>query len=132
MTSVKALKDDPKERMGELAAMQDASNSGITSLASSGDSAKKGESMQQMKSDYIKASVEAVGVLDKSNNQVIDLNSLMTAFDDYVQKAGDGKTGVPINFYLSYVTKRDIALEWMKKYYPNQLHDKVDDDDSKK
>lgn len=126
-TAVKALQGDPKSRMEELAAMQDASNSGISSLASAGAPAKKMQSIEQMKSDYIKSSVAAVGELDKSNNQVIDLNSLMTALDDYVAKAGDGKTGVPINYYLKYVTKRDIALEWMQKYYPNQLYDQPDD-----
>ncbi|GAB4272432.1 MAG: hypothetical protein Kow0080_18880 [Candidatus Promineifilaceae bacterium] len=129
-TAVKALQGDPKSRMEELAAMQDASNSGISSLAAAGAAAKKGQSMEQMKSDYIKSSVAAVGELDRSNNQVIDLNSLMTALDDYVAKAGDGKTGVPINYYLKYVTKRDIALEWMQKYYPNELHEKVDDNGS--
>lgn len=129
-TAVKALQGDPKSRMEELAAMQDASNSGVSSLAAAGASAKKGQSMEQMKSDYIKSSVAAVGELDKSNNQVIDLNSLMTALDDYVAKAGDGKIGVPINYYLKYVTKRDIALEWMQKYYPNQLYEKDDSKDS--
>lgn len=124
-TAVKELKGSVQERMAELAAMQDASNSGIMSVASGGASAKKGQSLQQMSSAYIKSSVEAVGEMDKSNNQVIDLNSLMTAFDDYVAKAGDGKTGVPINFYLKYVTQRDIAMEWMQKYYPTELHEKV-------
>lgn len=128
-TAVKALQGDPKSRMEELAAMQDASNSGVSSLAAVGAAAKKGQSIEQMKSDYIKSSVEAVGDLDKSNNQVIDLNSLMIALDDYVAKAGDGKTGVPINYYLKYVTKRDIALAWMQKYYPNELHEKVKNDD---
>jgi hypothetical protein len=126
-TAVKALQGDPKSRMEELAAMQDASNAGISTLASAGASAKKGQTMEQMKSDYIKSSVAAIGELDRSNNQVIDLNSLMTALDDYVAKAGDGKTGVPINFYLKYVSKRDIAREWMQKYYPDQLLDKADD-----
>lgn len=129
-TAVKALQDDPKSRMEELAAIQDASNSGISSLASAGATAKKGQSMEQMKSDYLKSTVSAIGTLDQSNNKVIDLNSLMTALDDYVAKAGDGKTGVPINFYLKYVTKRDIALEWMNKYYPDKLHEQEKKEDN--
>ena len=76
-----------------------------------------------MKSDYIKAAVDAVGNIDEQANQVIDLNSLQVALDDYVARASDGKTGVPINFYIKYVTKRDIAEAWMNKYYPSMLHD---------
>lgn len=126
-TVVKGMKNDPAENMKELAAMQDASNASVASLAAGGAAAKKGQSIEQMKSDYIKASVSAVGELGKSTNQVIDLNSLMVALDDYVAKAGEGKIGVPINYYLKYVTKRDIALEWMNKYYPEKLHEKPDD-----
>ncbi|MFK7738805.1 MAG: hypothetical protein AB8H80_00680 [Planctomycetota bacterium] len=123
---VKELQNDPAENMKELAAMQTASNDSVASLAAGGAAAKKGKSIEKMKSDYISSSVAAIGKLDSTTNQVIDLNSLMVAFDDYVQKAGDAKTGVPINFYLKYVTKRDIALEWMSKYYPEKLHEKED------
>lgn len=121
---VKALQGGPKEHMEELAAMQQSSNDSVASLAAGGAAAKKGQSIEAMKSDFIKSSVDAVGDLDKTTNQVIDLNSLMVALDDYVAKAGEGKIGVPINYYLSYVTKRDIAKDWMNKYYPGELHEK--------
>ena len=121
-TVVKALQGTPKEHMEQLAAMQSASDDSVASLASMGAKAKQGQSIEKMNSDYIKTSVDAVGELDKSTNQVIDLNSLMVALDDYVAKAGEGKIGVPINYYLSYVTKRDIARDWMNKYYPGELH----------
>lgn len=123
LASVKMLQSDPKSDMESLAALQDATDSGTTSVASSAAAARKGEGLAQMKSDYIKAAVDAVGNIDEQANQVIDLNSLQVALDDYVAKASDGKTGVPINFYLKYVTKRDIAMAWMEKYYPDMLHD---------
>lgn len=123
LTSVKALQGDPKSDMESLAALQDSTNSGNASIAAGASAARKGEAMAQMKSDYIKAAVDAVADVDQSTNQVIDLNSLQVALDDYVSKASDGQTGVPINFYLKYVTKRDIAQAWMQKYYPAMLHD---------
>lgn len=123
ITSVKALQGDPKSDMESLAALQDATNSSNVSIASGAAAARKGAGLAQMKSDYIKAAVDAVADVDKSTNQVIDLNSLQVALDDYVGKASDGQTGVPINFYLKYVTKRDIAKSWMEKYYPAMLHD---------
>jgi hypothetical protein len=123
ITSVKALQGDPKSDMESLAALQDSTNSSNVSIAAGAAAARKGEAMAQMKSDYIKAAVDAVADVDQATNQVIDLNSLQVALDDYVSKASDGKTGVPINFYLKYVTKRDIASAWMEKYYPAMLHD---------
>ncbi|MBJ7317171.1 MAG: hypothetical protein KYX67_00160 [Brevundimonas sp.] len=123
MTSIKALQGDPKSDMEGLAALQDATNSSNVSVAAGAAAARKGEAMAQMKSDYIKAAVDAVADVDQSTNQVIDLNSLQVALDDYVGKASEGQIGVPINFYLKYVTKRDIAKAWMEKYYPAMLYD---------
>lgn len=123
ITSVKALQGDPKSDMEALAALQDSTNSSNASIGAGAAAARKGEGMAQMRSDYIKAAIDAVADVDKATNQVIDLNSLQVALDDYIAKASDGKTGVPINFYIKYVTKRDIATAWMEKYYPTMLHD---------
>lgn len=120
---VKGLQGDPKSNMEQLAAMQDSSDSANATIASSAAASKTGQAMSQMKSDYVKAAVDAISEVDKSTNQVIDLNSLQIALDDFVAKASDGKTGVPINFYIKYVNKKDIARAWMEKYYPSQLHD---------
>ncbi|MDA7966956.1 hypothetical protein [Ruegeria sp.] len=124
-TAIMAMKNDPAENMKQLAAMQDSSDASVASLAAAGSAAKKGQAIEQMKSDYIAAAVSSVAKVDESTNQVIDLNSLMVALDDYVAKAGEGKIGVPINYYLSYITQRDIAIQWMKTYYPDQLHKKA-------
>ena len=61
-----------------------------------------------------------IGTKYYNNNKVIDTNSLMTAFDDYVQQATKGEDGVPINFYLREITKSAIAKAWMKKFDPLQ------------
>ncbi|NHF59977.1 hypothetical protein FK220_011535 [Flavobacteriaceae bacterium TP-CH-4] len=121
-TVVDHLQGGPAEHMKELAAMQDASNSGMSSMASIAGKAKTGQSIEKMKTDYIKGSVEAVAEVDTTNNSVIDMNSLMTAFDDFVKKAANAQGGVPINFYLKYITERTIAVQWMKKYQPDMLH----------
>ena len=122
-SAVMTMGNDPKENMEQLAKIQGASDASVASLAGGGSEAKTGQSIEQMKSDYISAVVSSVGKLDEQTNQVIDLNSLMVALDDYVMKAGDGKTGVPINYYVKYVSKKDIAKAWMEKYYPDRLHD---------
>jgi len=130
-TTIQKLKGTPKEHMEQLAAMQNASNSGMSSAAKVAAASKQGNSMEQMSSDFIKASVDAIGSIDTKNNKVIDMNSMMTALDDYIAKAGSGITGVPINFYLKYITQRTIAVQWLEKYYPDQLHEAIKKEEDK-
>ncbi|MFM5950315.1 MAG: hypothetical protein ACKOPM_13985 [Novosphingobium sp.] len=121
--TVKMLKTDPQQDMASLAALQNATNTNSSSIAADAAATRKAQGMAKMNADFVNAAVAAVGTLDSDANQVINLNSLQTALDDYVAKASDGKTGVPINFYLKYVNKRDIAEAWMQKYYPAMLHE---------
>ena len=123
LSVISELKGDPASNMAELAAMQQASDDSNATIASDAKVAKQGQAMSNMKSDYVKAAVSAVAADDGVKNNVIDLNSLQTALDDYVAKASDGKTGVPINFYIKYITRKDIARAWMEKYYPALLHE---------
>ncbi|SDN12076.1 hypothetical protein [Kriegella aquimaris] len=127
---VEALKGTPQEHMAQLAATQDASNNGIKSMASLAGQSKKGQSVEKMNTEYIKGSVDAVANVDTQANKVIDMNSLMTAIDDFVKMAAKGDGGVPINFYLKHISERTIAVQWMQKYYPEMLHEKKKDDDS--
>jgi hypothetical protein len=62
--------------------------------------------------------------IEKTTNQMLDINSLMQAFDDYVTRAGaakDGTFGVPINYYIKPITRSQLAQMWMSKYYPNKF-----------
>ncbi|WP_367392896.1 hypothetical protein [Lewinella sp. LCG006] len=127
---VEGMQDGPKERMEQLALINGANSSGMKSMATMASQAKTGQAVAEMKNDYIKGTVSAVGAIDKQNNQVIDMNSLMTAIDDFVERANKGEGGVPINFYIKYVTQRTIAQQWMEKYYPEMLYEKEDDEKS--
>lgn len=119
---VMGMKDDPAETMAKLAKLQGATNTTNATMGTGAQSAKAGQKMEKMNSDFISAAVSSVGKLDSQKNQVIDLNSLQTALDDYIAKASDGKIGVPINFYVKNVTKSDIARAWMQKHYPEELY----------
>ena len=129
-TVVKKLMGDPQTHMEQLAAIQGATNSDLNTVASSASGAKEGQTLSTLSTDYMKAAVDAVGEMDKQANQVIDTNSMMTAFDDFVQKAIEGDCGVPINFLLKPITKRQLAKAWVDKYYPGEYKtgDAVGDD----
>lgn len=125
---VEGLQGGPEERMKQVAMIQGANSSGIQSMATLAKDAKTGHAVAEMKNDYIAGSVSAIAAVDTQKNKVIDMNSLMTAIDDFVERANKGDGGVPINFYIKYVTERTIAQQWMEKYYPEMLYEKEDKD----
>ena len=45
----------------------------------------------------------------------------MTAFEDYITKASEGESGIPINFYIKRLTKNDVAKAYIRKYYPSGI-----------
>lgn len=128
---VEGLQGDPASYMEQLAVMKESTTGGRDSLAARAEQARKGNAIGQMKADFVRNAVTTVGKLDENKNKVIDMNSLMTALDDFVERANKGEGGVPINFYIKYVTERTIARQWLQKYYPNFLRwQKEDNKDS--
>lgn len=117
-TSISQLKPDATEVMGQLSAIQGATDSDINSVSSEASKAKVGQQFMELNNSYIKEVVSNVTQSDKESNKIIDVNSLMTAFDDYVQKAEEGKSGVPINFFVRHIDKPMIAKAWLKKFSP--------------
>ena len=80
--------------------------------------AKAGQQFITLNNSYISEVVSNLSTVDNNNNKVIDVNSLMTAFDDYVQKAQEGNSGVPINFFVRHIDKPMICKAWLKKFSP--------------
>ena len=120
-STVLALKDDPKERMEALAAMQGATNAGMQTMASAAGSAQKEATVEKMETDYVSAAIQGAAEIDSQDNKVIDLNSLMTALDDFIARVNGAEGGVPINFYIKYISARTIAIAWLQQYYPEML-----------
>jgi hypothetical protein len=121
ITVVKQLDGGADKYADELAAIQGSTSSAMSTLASGAQSAKDAQSIVNISSDYMKSAVSVVGDMDKQNNSVIDTNSMMTAFEDYVNKASGGNCGVPINFLLKPITQKQIIKAWVEKYYPNEF-----------
>lgn len=131
-TSVQNLQPDPSAVMTQLAAISQASGDVVnntTSSNSEGDAsgtiaASAGSATQaakaiELNNSYITSAVQALGEATVEQNQVIDTNSMMTAFEDFVKKVQEGNCGVPTKFLLKELTKADIAKVYIRKYYPN-------------
>mmetsp|Transcript_20230 Transcript_20230/g.30666 ORF Transcript_20230/g.30666 Transcript_20230/m.30666 type:complete len:503 (-) Transcript_20230:34-1542(-) len=120
-TVVKTMKPDPAASMAALGAIQGATNGSVNSdMQSMAAEGKTGAQYKNIQNTYLEKTVSALDDYDKRSNSVIDTNTMFTAFESYVTKvtAGEG-VGVPSNFFLTHLTKSDVAKAYIRKYYPN-------------
>lgn len=124
MLGVKQLADfDPATEMERLAALQGATAGANNTISSSADAARTGQQMITLQNATITSALTGLSQIDDGQNSIIDINSMMTGMDDYIQKCvdADENVGVPINYYLKPLTKADITRAWLNKYYPIEL-----------
>lgn len=112
---------DGKSAMNDLASLQNAVASDKDSVDQSAANARLGQQMISLKNAQIKGVLSGVNEIDDGNNKIIDINSMMTALDDYIEKAMAGEIGMPINYYLKPITKSQLAQMWVDKYFPNRF-----------
>lgn len=110
---------DGASSMKQLATLQNATASDKDSVESAATAARTGKQMLEMKAAQVKSTLAALGDIDDKSNKVLDVNSVMKAMEDYVNKALAGNLGVPVNFYLKNISRSDLAQAWLKKYFPN-------------
>lgn len=121
---------DPKASMDAIASIQNATVGDQSTVASAATAARTGQQMIALKAGEVKAALTALGEIEDGANKFLDINSLMSALDDYLKKAAEGTSGVPINYYLRDITKKMLAEMWMDKYFPNEYMAVKGDDSS--
>ncbi|WLI91309.1 hypothetical protein Q4S45_09385 [Massilia sp. R2A-15] len=121
-------KFDGEESMNKLAMLQNATASDKKTVDSSADAARTGQQMIAMETSKVQGLLAGLATVDTKANKMLDINSMMDALDDYIQKALAGNLGVPINYYLKPVTKSELAEMWMSKYYPSKYLSIAGDD----
>jgi hypothetical protein len=112
---------DGAAAMTKLAALQTATAGDKTTVDSAANQARAGAQMLSMENSKVTAVLSGLAEIDDGQNKMIDINSMMDALDDYIQKALDGNIGAPINYYLKPITKSELAEMWVAKYFPNKL-----------
>jgi hypothetical protein len=121
----------PDETMGKLAVLQNATADGQASVQAGAQAARTGQSMVSLESARIQSVMSAVSEHQEGTNKILDINSLMQAFTDFVDKAAAGESGVPINYYLKPITAKQLAQMWVAKYLPGQYITSAGDDQDK-
>jgi hypothetical protein len=119
---------DPAAMMGKLSELQNATASEQTSVSQAAASARTGGQMMSIEAAKIKSVMSAVSEHQDGANKMLDINSLMTAFTDFVQKASAGNIGIPITYYLKPITASQLAQMWVAKYLPGEYVTSAGDD----
>mmetsp|Transcript_28501 Transcript_28501/g.43555 ORF Transcript_28501/g.43555 Transcript_28501/m.43555 type:complete len:481 (+) Transcript_28501:94-1536(+) len=122
-TSVKAMQMDPEKTMKALAQMNASSDATNSTMDASAGNSKHGKQFLELSTNTIEGTCATVGKIQDAENKVIDMNSMFTAFSDYVEKAAKGDCGVPTTFYIKSVRKSDVAKCYIKRFYPNGATD---------
>lgn len=131
-TAVRAFAVEEGEggTMAALTSLANANNAETQSAQAMAEAARTGKDLVDMKEATVTAVIGKLGELQGQKVRMLNIDSLMTAFDNYVEKARAGGIGVPINYYLKPITRTQLAQMWMSKYYPDRFL-AVDGDDSK-
>jgi hypothetical protein len=120
---------DPKSSMDAIALLSAGTEQDQKTVTASAEAARTGGKMVAMQSAKIASVLSSLSDTDKTSNKVLDINSMMTAFQDFITNAKEGKTGIPINYYLKQITKGMLAQMWVAKYLPGKYLT-IDNDDA--
>ena len=127
--SIKGFVDsDGASSMAALAKLQNATAADQDSVDASANAARTGGQFVAMQNSKVSAALSALADIDKSENNIIDTNSMMVAFEDYVNKAMAGNIGVPIMYYTKPITRIQLAQMWVAKYFPGRYLSIAGDD----
>jgi len=117
MTSVKKFADfGSAEGIEKLAKLASKNSAAPEDLDGQGEEARKDGQMGGIKRTTIEAVLSATASTDKVSNKVLDMNSMMTALDDYVQNTREAKGGVPVNFFVTTLRKTDVVAYWLREH----------------
>lgn len=121
---------DGNSNMEKLAKLQNMNAAQSKTLGEQAQAARNGKEMLSLEGARIESVLSSVAEIDDGQNKIIDINSLMDAMDDYLQKVSQGGSGIPINYYIQPITKSQLAQMWVSKYYPEEGYLKISGDDS--
>ncbi len=98
--------------------MRDQSSDSRHTASTMADSSLKGGQQMAMQSGLMQSVIQGLGTIDHGSNKVVDVNTLMNAFDNYITQVSDvTSVGIPISFFFKKISKSRIARLWLDKYF---------------
>ncbi|WP_205511922.1 hypothetical protein [Longitalea arenae] len=109
------------EKMNEYLSALSQDTAATDSVESGAEKAKMGNRLLQMQNGTMKTVIRSLGEIDQGSNKVLDINSLMNAFENYLLMIKEKESsGVPVHFYIKSISRQQLIQAWMEKYYPQK------------
>ncbi len=114
------IKFDAGAIQKELATLSNISEGTQKTTATSTVEAAIKRKMMQFQGVKVQNVMDNLFGADEKRNRKFDLNSLMGAFDNYIDCIvhDKGQLGVPLSYHIRPMSKRQIVKFWLDKYYP--------------
>jgi len=111
----KFAKFDAKEMMNSLGSLSSpADTASVAKTANDSRKAKTAVAIQGAQASSVMLGLEKI---DEKKDSVIDINSLVTAFDNYIDQVNNGECGgVPITYFVKPISKSELAEMWLAKH----------------
>jgi hypothetical protein len=110
---------DPAKINAGLAALANATKAEKTTVDQAANAAKTGARAMAMQGSTIRNVMLGLGRIDQGANKIIDINTLMNAFEDYIQEIKNGEAGIPVSFFVTNISKNQLLTLLREKYYPD-------------
>jgi len=128
-STVKTLEPSPVKLLQQMNAIKASGDKSVDDLSDANLNAKKvaeartGAQFLEMSNEFAKDTVSAIKTKEANKSKIIDTNSMMNAFTDYIKKAQEGNCGIPVNFYIKKIDKGLVARTYINVFYPTGVKD---------
>jgi len=112
---------DPAEMSQKVAALHNTNQDNHRTMDSSTEAARKGQAMTAFEKSKVESVIASVAEVDKGSNKMLDIDTLMTAFEDYIAKIADSNSGVPLTYHVKKISRYNLARLWKDKYFPGEF-----------
>ena len=112
----------------QLATMATDTSGNMETISSQAQEARAAQNMLAVKQTTTTSVLSSLGELDARNDKILNINSMMTAFDAYVDQAANLTCGVPVNYFVKPITRSQLANMWVAKYFPGRYLTTAGDD----
>ena len=103
-------------------AMAIGNSADVSTVANSADNEIERSRKVAIENAKIKSVMSGMEKMNTEKVKVMDVNSLMEAFEGYLQniQSSDSAVGIPVRFFIKKISKKSIIKEWLNKNYPSK------------
>lgn len=117
----KILQNESQKNLDFLTSLSQVESSEIETVSTDSNESRTAARLMQVQQSNSAAIVRELSEIDHGTNKTLDINSLMAAFDNYIEtirSSGNDSIGVPINFFFTKITRDQLIRKLAEKYKP--------------